>query len=785
MRKIFLLLSALFLSLSTGFGQDRIYWGDQNGPSNIDKIGSVKAADLTSETTVYSDFALNPNGIAYYQANPTYPLFYATTGIYRNDLAGTSNEFIVPTGQFNRGVAIDYTGKKIYWANSGEGYIGRADLDGSNKDETFITGLSNPWDVEIDPVNGKIYWSETDYPGTNAFIQRANLSDGTGLETLVSNVNSQGIAVDPLRGKIYYTVFTTGANVYSANLDGSGGAGPITGLSAIADIDVDVATGTLYMIDYSSNLLTKANPDGSGKSSITAGGVFLAYGDVTAPTIPSILRKNPSADVGEGGTATFRVTFSEPVLNLDATDFELSGTPAGTITVSPVNLHTVFDVIVSDISGTGTLDLNVAAAQDLVDFRGNAFTGTIANEETYSVISVAAPAVTSFDPTFGAEGTTVVITGTGFSTTPAENTVAFNGVEATVTASSATSITTTVPAGAATGPISVTVYGLNTQSAGDFTVCTPPPVPAIAREGNVLTSSADTGNQWLKNGSEVAGATDKSFTAVDPGDYTVRVTGDVCSSVSTAVTITEAELTPQISGFDPGSGEAGSTVVISGTNFSATPGSNTVAFGALAATVTASTLTTITVLVPSAAPVGPAAITVTVNGRMATAATNFTVLCTPPAKPTITTEGGLLISSSNSNNQWLRNGVEIPGAVNKGYTATEAGSYTVRVTENACSAESDPTMIVGTEEALSSGVSIFPNPSASVINIEFPSKGGPARAELYSLAGVKKLSAVLPSENGTCRAQLNVKGYADGIYVMYITTGTAVMVRKVYLKPAD
>ncbi|HEX8041199.1 MAG TPA: hypothetical protein VF490_18755, partial [Chryseosolibacter sp.] len=130
MRKTFLLLSALVLSLSTVFGQDRIYWGDQNGPSNNDKIGSVIASDLSSATTVYTEFALNPNGIAYYHANPTYPLFYATSRIYRNNLAGTSNEIIVPTGQFNRGVAIDYVGKKIYWANSGEGYIGRADLDG-------------------------------------------------------------------------------------------------------------------------------------------------------------------------------------------------------------------------------------------------------------------------------------------------------------------------------------------------------------------------------------------------------------------------------------------------------------------------------------------------------------------------------------------------------------------------------------------------------------------------------------------------------------------------------
>ncbi|MFM8833453.1 MAG: IPT/TIG domain-containing protein, partial [Cytophagales bacterium] len=38
-------------------------------------------------------------------------------------------------------------------------------------------------------------------------------------------------------------------------------------------------------------------------------------------------------------------------------------------------------------------------------------------------------------------GTSVTITGTNFSTTPANNVVKFNGVTATVTASTATSIT--------------------------------------------------------------------------------------------------------------------------------------------------------------------------------------------------------------------------------------------------------------------------------------------------------------------------------------------------------
>ncbi len=83
-----------------------------------------------------------------------------------------------------------------------------------------------------------------------------------------------------------------------------------------------------------------------------------------------------------------------------------------------------------------------------------------------------APTITSFTPTSGAIGTSVTITGTNFSVTPASNTVKFNGTTANVSASTATSITTSVPTGAATGTITVTVGGLTGTSSSNFTVST-------------------------------------------------------------------------------------------------------------------------------------------------------------------------------------------------------------------------------------------------------------------------------------------------------------------------
>jgi hypothetical protein len=765
MKPFFLLLIAASLHTFTLRSQDRILWGDQN----LDKIGIVNASNLGSETSLSS--IQNPSGLAYYHANPTYPLFYASSAqIYRHDLGTTANLIITPTGQFNRGVAIDYVGKKIYWANSQEGYIARANLDGSEKDESFITGLNNPWDIEIDPVNQKIYWTEDHAEGE---ITRANLSDGSNAETLIHDVNSLGLAVDPLRGKLYYTKFPDGT-AHAANIDGSGSI-TITGIASVADIDVDVATGMIYTIDYGSNPLTKADPDGSNKTTINVRGTFITYGDVTPPIVSSIARHNPTlVNVGQSGTAVFRVTFSEPVLNVDATDFEIDGTPAGTLSVAHVSLNTIFDVSISGVTGTGTLGLDLAASQDIFDFRGNAFTGTVTAEQTYTVISATAPVVTSFNPTTGPIGAIVTITGSGFSATHGDNTVLFNGIIAPVTGSTTTSITAAVPAGATDGPIVVAVDGLTATSNEDFVICTAPDKPTISRVGNVLTSSADTGNQWLHDYLEIPGATVATYTALEPGDYTVKVTVGGCSASSDPTNVTGEMLTPVIDGFTPASGPTGTLVEITGTTFGATPLENVVKFNGVTAVISSSTSTSITATVPAGAGTGP--ISVTYNGRTGTSATNFTFICVNPPKPVITHDGGLLTSSSNTGNQWFRNGAAIPGATNKTYTAIQAGAYSVIVTIDGCSTESDPTTMVGTGETSHSSVQVYPNPTTGVVNIEWQTADAETKVEVYSMTGQKKKAMIIPAT----RTELDIQDYSEGMYMIVVTTGGTQVRKKLW-----
>lgn len=121
---------------------------------------------------------------------------------------------------------------------------------------------------------------------------------------------------------------------------------------------------------------------------------------------------------------------------------------------------------------------NAAADRtNLTTTKGWTITGDTASGVDCGSASV--PTITGFTPSTGPVGTTVIITGTNFDTTPANNTVTLNGTTAVVTASTATSITITVPAGATTGKISVTVAGNTATSTTDFTVLTATNQPPV------------------------------------------------------------------------------------------------------------------------------------------------------------------------------------------------------------------------------------------------------------------------------------------------------------------
>lgn len=187
------------------------------------------------------------------------------------------------------------------------------------------------------------------------------------------------------------------------------------------------------------------------------------------PAAPSISGLSPTS--GSVGTA---VTITGT--NLDSVTAVLFGaTPAVIGTRTAAQLATTVPAGAS----TGTLSVTGPG-------------GTATSTTTFTVLP-APPTLTGFNPTSGPVGSTVVITGTNFSSA---SSVTFNSVSALFTVNSATQITATVPAGATSGTIAVSTPGGTATSATGFTVTSSGADPGAARIFFTdLTSGPNTGGQ--------------------------------------------------------------------------------------------------------------------------------------------------------------------------------------------------------------------------------------------------------------------------------------------------
>jgi hypothetical protein len=240
--------------------------------------------------------------------------------------------------------------------------------------------------------------------------------------------------------------------------------------------------------------------------------------------------------------------------------------------------------------------------------------------------------------------------------------------------------------------------------------------------------------------------------------------------------MTAADVAPSILSFSPVSGPEGALVTITGENFSPVTADNEVYFNGIAAFVKSSSLNEITANVPFFATTGR--ITVMVKGRSALSLTDF-VVCTVPAKPRISMEGALLISDSDTGNQWYRNGAPIAGATNKSYEAKDAGSYTVSVTVDGCSSLSDASTITGIEGNTRRLISVYPNPTSESLAIELDFDSSITAAELYSVLGIKKETIAFVVEGSSLVAKINMTHYPSGLYLVFVRSRKGDVVVKV------
>jgi len=197
--------------------------------------------------------------------------------------------------------------------------------------------------------------------------------------------------------------------------------------------------------------------------------------------------------------------------------------------------------------------------------------------------SLQSPTVGSLQPSSGSESDSVTISGSNFGSTQGNSTLSFGGVQSTAIANwSDTQIIATVPSGAASGPVSVIVNGLQSNQNVIFTINTNisgiNPNSGAALSQIQISGSGFGATQGLSsvtaNGipAPVLSWGTRSITAVIPatastGSVVVTVGGIAITGPNFTVINPQPPVIPSISSVSPTSGNAGTPIAIQGSGF--------------------------------------------------------------------------------------------------------------------------------------------------------------------------------------------------------------------------
>ncbi|MCX2740613.1 IPT/TIG domain-containing protein [Pontibacter anaerobius] len=299
-----------------------------------------------------------------------------------------------------------------------------------------------------------------------------------------------------------------------------------------------------------------------------------------------------------------------------ATSVSFNGTSASFTVVS----DTEITAIVPDGARSGLISITTPG-------------GTGVSAEQFTVILT--PAITSFDPMAGPEGSLITIAGKYFL---GATSVSFNGTSASFTVVSDTEITATVPNGATTGLIAITTPDGTAISTEEYTVLYPPTITSFDPTQGLIGTTVTITGTLLRDASAVYfnGTPADNFLATSDTEILVEVPAGATTGPITVEspggTATSADpfvvlFAPTIISFDPMQGPVGTVVTITGTYlqdasavyFNGTPASNFLA----------TSDTEVMVEVPAGATTG--LITIDTPGGTATSADPFTVFA-----PTIT-----------------------------------------------------------------------------------------------------------------------------------------------------
>jgi len=486
---------------------------------------------------------------------------------------------------------------------------------------TKCTDGENPQAPLVQATNGNLYGT-TSNAGANGFGTVFEITLDGKLTTLHSFDDNDGSGPDSgvvqaTNGVLYGTANSGGLDIVS----GSHGtvfqittAGKLTVLHKFAGSPTDgsgpnglvqAANGNFYGTTTGGG----AHGNGTVFEITPAGKVTILYSFCSEAGCAD--GNSPDAGLVQATNGNFYGTTTGGGPNGEGEVFEI--TPAGKLTV----LHG-FDRTDGEDPRGGLMQATNGT------FYGTTTSGGANDYGTVFSLSIGLGPFVETRFTSGEVGASVIILGNNLAGT---SSVSFNGTAATYEIRSNTEITTTVPAGATTGTVKVTIPSGTLDNNVIFRV-TPQLNSFTPTSGEVGADVTITGVSLTQTSAVTFGDVKATIFKVDSDTQATATvptgakTGKIgiTTAGGTAASSGTFDVTPQITSFTPTSGAVGTVVTITGVSLTQT---TKITFGGVAAIFTVNSDTQVTATVPTGAKTGK--IGITTPGGTATSATSFTV----------------------------------------------------------------------------------------------------------------------------------------------------------------
>ena len=279
------------------------------------------------------------------------------------------------------------------------------------------------------------------------------------------------------------------ANPGGGTLSGTTSKNAANGVASFSDLSINQSSNG-YTLTASSAGLTGASSNafdifpvlGTIAGIITRSGDGSPIGGAFVEALQTGVVKGTAASGGNGNYSIFGLNSGVYDLRASAGGYTTQTQNGVTVTAGSTTVN-VSLVSSSNAQGLVYSYDRLGRLKGVVNPLGEA--ATYAYDAVGNVLSISRydssqVSIIEFTPNIGPAGTNVTIYGTGYSTTPSQNTVTFNGVPAVVSLSTSTQIVTSVPSGATTGFVVVTSPVGSATSSESFTVSSAGGAPAIA-----------------------------------------------------------------------------------------------------------------------------------------------------------------------------------------------------------------------------------------------------------------------------------------------------------------